>query len=421
VLLAEDGPRVIDFGISRAAAEATALTQTGLVVGSPGFMSPEQAMGNDVGPPSDVFNLGAVLAFAATGEGPFGTGTTAALLYRVAHGTPNLDRVPPTVRPLIERCLDKDPGQRPTAGGLLAEVGALQPAGDWLPDSFTRTSVAATPSGSALAASGPALAGSAPAYAWSGPAPAASGPAPAVPGAAPDPGLVTRTTGAGSAAQATGPSQPLNAVGYGPTALSGSMPSSGASVPPYPPDESRQAPSAGPDRPRRRLQRPMLLALLIGALLVISGATAFALTSFSGKSPTPVNDTPAAQTFSPTASPSAVHSSAGASARPSASPGASYPATAPSYTYQAPTATASPSVHRSTPPTATASPTVRTYPWPSASVRTSPTAARLRPHPRQQAIRRSCSSCGAGGRTRPVGADRCSVFEHRPGRIPFRR
>ena len=69
VLLAEDGPRVIDFGISRAA-ESTALTQTGLVVGSPGFMSPEQAIGGAIGPPSDIFNLGAVLAFAATGEGP---------------------------------------------------------------------------------------------------------------------------------------------------------------------------------------------------------------------------------------------------------------------------------------------------------------------------------------------------------------
>src|SRR6201993_3362576 len=85
VLLAEDGPRVIDFGISRAT-ESTMLTQAGLVVGSPGVMSPEQAMGSDVGPPSDIFNLGAVLAFAATGEGPFGTGTTAALLYRVVHG-----------------------------------------------------------------------------------------------------------------------------------------------------------------------------------------------------------------------------------------------------------------------------------------------------------------------------------------------
>ena len=122
VLIAEDGPRVIDFGISRAA-ESTALTQAGLVIGSPGFMSPEQAMGYEVGQPSDIFSLGAVLAFAATGEGPFGAGTTAALLYRVVHGSPGLDQVPTEVRPLIERCLAKDPSQRPTAAGLLADVG----------------------------------------------------------------------------------------------------------------------------------------------------------------------------------------------------------------------------------------------------------------------------------------------------------
>ena len=137
VLIAEDGPRVIDFGISRAV-ESTALTQAGLVIGSPGFMSPEQATGYEVGPPSDIFSLGAVLAFAATGEGPFGTGTTAALLYRVVHGTPGLDRIPAEVRPLIERCLAKDPGQRPTAAGLLAEVGALQPTANWLPESIIR-------------------------------------------------------------------------------------------------------------------------------------------------------------------------------------------------------------------------------------------------------------------------------------------
>ena len=112
VLLAEDGPRVIDFGISRAV-ESTALTQAGLVIGSPGFMSPEQATGYEVGPPTDIFSLGAVLAFAATGQGPFGTGTTAALLYRVVHGTPSLDQVPAEVRPLIERCLAKDPGSGP--------------------------------------------------------------------------------------------------------------------------------------------------------------------------------------------------------------------------------------------------------------------------------------------------------------------
>ena len=79
-----------------------------------------------------------MLAFAATGEGPFGTGATAALLYRVVHGSPGPDRVPSEVRPLIERCLAKDPGQRPTADGLLAEVGALQPTANWLPESIIR-------------------------------------------------------------------------------------------------------------------------------------------------------------------------------------------------------------------------------------------------------------------------------------------
>jgi serine/threonine protein kinase len=84
VLLAADGPRIIDFGISRAG-EATSLTGVAFVVGSPGFMSPEQAAGGDVGNASDIFSLGAVLAFAATGEGPFGTGSSDALLYRVIH------------------------------------------------------------------------------------------------------------------------------------------------------------------------------------------------------------------------------------------------------------------------------------------------------------------------------------------------
>jgi hypothetical protein len=136
VLLAADGPRLIDFGISRAA-EASALTHTGLVVGSPGFMSPEQAEGRDVGPASDVFSLGAVLAFAATGQGPFGSGSTPALVYRVVHNPPDLDLVPDEIRPLVERCLAKDPGVRPTAATLLA--GAAYPVQDWLPEPVTRT------------------------------------------------------------------------------------------------------------------------------------------------------------------------------------------------------------------------------------------------------------------------------------------
>ena len=140
VLLAEDGPRVIDFGISRAV-EASALTHTGLVVGSPGFMSPEQAEGREVGPPSDIFSLGAVLAFAATGQGPFGSGSTPALVYRVVHSGPQLDLMPAEVRSLAERCLAKDPALRPTAADLLA--AAAYPAAGWLPEPVTRAQAAA--------------------------------------------------------------------------------------------------------------------------------------------------------------------------------------------------------------------------------------------------------------------------------------
>jgi serine/threonine protein kinase len=137
VLLAEDGPRVIDFGISQAAGAAP-VTPTGLVVGSPGFMSPEQALGRTVGPLSDVFSLGAVLAFAATGERPFGSGSPVERLDRVVHGSPRLDAVPAEVRPLVRRCLARDPEQRPTAASLLAEMGDVHFATGWLPESIVR-------------------------------------------------------------------------------------------------------------------------------------------------------------------------------------------------------------------------------------------------------------------------------------------
>ncbi len=145
VLLANDGPRVIDFGISRAV-EATALTHTGLVIGSPGFMSPEQADGGEVGPASDMFSLGAVLSFAATGHGPFGTGSTAALIYRIVHGPPRLDDVPDEIRALAERCLAKDPGQRPTAAEILAEFGDTGPTAGWLPEMIVEELHEHTPS-----------------------------------------------------------------------------------------------------------------------------------------------------------------------------------------------------------------------------------------------------------------------------------
>ena len=139
VLLAEDGPRLIDFGISRSM-EAVSLTRTGMVVGSPGFMSPEQAEGRPVGPPSDVFSLGAVLTFAATGEGPFGEGSTVALLYRVVTSEPYTQGVPAEIRPVIEHCLAKDPRQRPTAAQLLAQLSTADVVADPAREGTTRKS-----------------------------------------------------------------------------------------------------------------------------------------------------------------------------------------------------------------------------------------------------------------------------------------
>lgn len=135
VLLAEDGPRVIDFGISEAA-EASAVTGANVVIGSPRFMSTEQVLGHDIGPPSDIFSLGAVLTFAGTGEGPFGAGTNATLVDRLVNNPPSLDLLPDDIRPLVSRCLAKQPGDRPTAHELLGEVGAIEPARGWLSESI---------------------------------------------------------------------------------------------------------------------------------------------------------------------------------------------------------------------------------------------------------------------------------------------
>ena len=129
VLLAEDGPRVIDFGISQAAWE---IPIPGADFGSPGFMSPEHALGQVVGPPSDIFSLGAVLTFAATGQRPFGSGSSAALIYRLVNSPAVLDTVPAELRGLVGSCLAKHPDDRPTASSLLTQVGTIQRQSGWL-------------------------------------------------------------------------------------------------------------------------------------------------------------------------------------------------------------------------------------------------------------------------------------------------
>jgi serine/threonine protein kinase len=142
ILIAADGPRVIDFGISRTTS-GTVVTATQMTIGTPAYMSPEQAQGQTVGPASDIFSLGSVLAFAATGAAPFGSGEAFAIGFRVVHGEPDLGRVPLALRPLIDGCLAKDPDARPTVGQLIEAVAASAAAYDVTPGKFWPGKVAA--------------------------------------------------------------------------------------------------------------------------------------------------------------------------------------------------------------------------------------------------------------------------------------
>jgi hypothetical protein len=289
VLLASDGPRIIDFGIA-SAAEATALTGTGFLIGSPGFMSPEQAQGDTVGPASDIFSLGTVVAFAATGRGPFGTGDSAALLYRVVHGKPDLSQVPGTLRPLLRRSLAKDPARRPTAAQFLADLTAASPsapnlAGDWLPLQV-------------LAASGGAVPASDPGRAE----PAASG----VPSAAVSPTPPTQTA-APHQAPAAVPAPSEAAAGWPLPAQA--MPARAA--------PARAAPGQGPAG--RRLLWPWLAAGGTACAVVIA---ALVISLGPGPAPTvPPSTRPAATS----AAPRHTRPSTTPPARPS--PGPSTPAT----------------------------------------------------------------------------------------------
>ncbi|MFJ9028265.1 serine/threonine-protein kinase [Streptomyces sp. NPDC102274] len=133
VLLAPDGPRLIDFGIARATDGTASLTSTGVSVGSPGYMSPEQILGKAVTGAADVFSLGAVLAYAMTGTSPFPGDSSAALLYKVVHEEPELGSLRGEVRELVADCLAKDPSVRPVPAEIvrrLAGDGAADSAAD---------------------------------------------------------------------------------------------------------------------------------------------------------------------------------------------------------------------------------------------------------------------------------------------------
>ncbi|MCP3757701.1 serine/threonine-protein kinase [Streptomyces sp. TBY4] len=131
ILLSPKGPRIIDFGIAWATGAST-LTHVGTAVGSPGFLAPEQVRGAAVTPATDVFSLGATLAYAATADSPFGHGSSEVMLYRVVHEEPHLQGVPDALAPLVRACLAKDPDERPSTLQLsmrLKEIAAREAHG----------------------------------------------------------------------------------------------------------------------------------------------------------------------------------------------------------------------------------------------------------------------------------------------------
>ncbi|TFI25578.1 serine/threonine-protein kinase [Streptomyces sp. 4R-3d] len=204
VLLAADGPRVIDFGIALAAADATSYTATGHTVGTPAYMAPEQASGQEVTAAADVFALAQTAAFAALGRPLYGDGPGVYVLYRIVHSGPDLSLLPEALRPLFARCLAADPAERATPAEIV----------EWC-----RQRLGAD-----------ADAGGAPAV-WR----EISGPEVAVPPPVPDPTPVQP--------------QPLIA-------------------PPHPPAGSLRPTRAGGQAGRRRTARIMVIASAVGALLL---------------------------------------------------------------------------------------------------------------------------------------------------------
>ncbi|WP_043261582.1 serine/threonine-protein kinase [Streptomyces sp. e14] len=120
VILTPSGPRVLDFGIAHAA-DGTSVTRTGVMTGTPGWISPEQYRTGAAGPAGDVFAWGALVAYAATGRLPFGAGAPDVVAFRVMSGEPDLDGVPQSLRGVVERALAKDPEDRPSAAEAARE------------------------------------------------------------------------------------------------------------------------------------------------------------------------------------------------------------------------------------------------------------------------------------------------------------
>ncbi|WP_432096877.1 protein kinase domain-containing protein [Streptomyces sp. bgisy100] len=317
VLVTIDGPRVIDFGIARALESVTGdghgLTRTGSLVGSPGFMSPEQVRGERITAACDVFCLGSVLAYAATGKLPFGSASSGvALMFRIAEEAPNLDALPEGLRELAADCLAKDPAQRPTPAQVLERTDAEAAAGEpWLPGGLVaelgRHAVqlldAENPEPPPAPAAAPMPAAVPPATGQPVPGQPApgqhgGGPATGQPGTGPAPGPSAPSTGGvhalptmisapgtpppGQGTPPYGPPAGAGAYGYpqpghGPAAAGGygyppaGYPASGYAAPQHPGPYATTVGYAPEPEPRRR--RTTVLMVAVALVVAVAGGT----------------------------------------------------------------------------------------------------------------------------------------------------
>jgi hypothetical protein len=248
VILGEHGPELIDFGIAHPE-DATSLTATGLVTGSPAWLSPEQATLEPTGPPSDIFALGSLLAYAATGRPPFGEGASVAVLMSIATREPDLVGIDPNRSALLQRMLAKDPARRPTARQVLDRLRGSTTGETTLTDTTGPTIALGSVAGAGAAATGqlpPAIAPVAPPAFPPVAPPAFPTPAPtSAPMPVSDQTLVTPTA---STAPAPPPVRPRTAG-----------------------NPRTVGPRTAAAQRRRANRRRVLVAVLVGLVLLVAG------------------------------------------------------------------------------------------------------------------------------------------------------
>ena len=319
VLLTGSGPKVIDFGIAQAM-DATALTKPGVTIGSTGFTAPEQITGGRAGPAADIFAWGVTIAYAASGQPPFGTGPPESIIYRILRAAPDLITVPAELRPLVAAALAKEPANRPGARDLLDKLTrtSAQPvqatqtilAQNWRPAAPGPPAGASHPAEPARPVRSPLPAE---------PAPAAGSPRPAEPApAAGSPRAAEPIPAAGSRRPAepappAGPSRPAEpAPGpdpFGPTAETPIPRAFRTTEPPRTPQAWPSQPppvAAGGGAAKRRSRRRVVLVVVALILVIAAGGTVLGIYLARHHDPPGSGGTP------PPPSASASHPTAGA-------------------------------------------------------------------------------------------------------------